>query len=69
MRTSIPSKCPSEEELEESVNTQRQRHGEPSREMLERAYTSSIRERVIAARAKQKKDKSFNEGSKECPKD
>lgn len=49
-----------EEDLEESVNAKRQRHGEPSREMLERAYTSSILERVMAARSKQKKDKSFN---------
>ncbi|CEJ59617.1 hypothetical protein PMG11_08234 [Penicillium brasilianum] len=49
-----------EEDLEESVNVKRRRHGEPSREMLERAYTSSILERVMAARAKHQKDKSFN---------
>jgi glycyl-tRNA synthetase beta subunit len=48
-----------EEDLEESVNAKRRRHGEPSREMLERAYTSSILERVMATRAKQQKDKIF----------
>ncbi|KAJ5364218.1 uncharacterized protein N7496_009931 [Penicillium cataractarum] len=42
-----------EEDIEESVATKRPRHGEISLETLERAYSSSLTERVMAARAKQ----------------
>jgi hypothetical protein len=48
-----------EEDLEESMNVKRRRGGEPSLEMLQRAYSSSLMARVMAASAKQQK-KRFN---------
>ncbi|KAJ5905247.1 uncharacterized protein N7473_002163 [Penicillium subrubescens] len=49
-----------EEDLEEFMSLKRPRHGEPSLEMLQRAYSSSLVARVMAASAKQQK-KRYNQ--------